>query len=941
MKFSQLKYIVVFTSLISFNSWSQYTTTLPLNQNVVSGQLKNGMKYYVLHNEWPKERACFYFVQNVGAILENDNQNGLAHFLEHMAFNGTKNFPDKGIINMLEKNGVRFGDDINAYTDVDETVYNLSNVPTKNEKLLDSCLLVLHDWSGFLSLNNKEIDAERGVIREEWRTRRNSDFRLRLQTDKILYKGSKYADRDVIGDLNIINTFKYNALKEYYQKWYRPDLQAIVIVGDIDPKLIEKKIIAMFSDIKMPVNPAERYYVSVPENKKLDFVIAKDKEVGQMNVALAFKKKYPLVKDEAWEQQQLIHFLCTNMLNRRYQNYLKNGDKAALSIQTGDSQISRLEHTFGLYVSPKNGQTELAFLEMMTEFERAKRFGFVASEFERNKKEIISYYENVLRNQDKLNSDDLATGLAHYFLKAAPFQEDKVSFEDTKRRLKNITLEQLNTAVKELQTSDNVFLSVTGSDKENVVYPTQAALEKIMADVKIMPLEPYRENAVDENLISETLKGSKVIKESVVEELPNAKKYVLENGATIVLYKTALSQDQVLFSAYSNGGTSLIKTEDIPSSQIAISLSDNSGIGNFDVEALTDKLTGKTVAIKPTINSIQEGFQGNSSKQDTETLLQLLYLQFEHPRFDKNQYTKIITNLQNSLDNNLMNDNKVFTDTISLLSSNHNPRVPLFNREFMSQLDFNKAQQIYKERFQNAADFNFFFVGNFPDNMLELVQQYIGSISSDKNKLETFKNIPVAPKNGISKRTILRDMAVPKASVYLKFTKEFPYSLEDNLKLYLIKELLSKKYLEIIRESEGGSYGVNVSTSFKRLPTPNFGMEISFDSDPAKADKLLKVVYEQIALIQKNLGNSEDIKSIKSTILKLNKESVDKNSFWLGKLINKSVYNEKIVTETDYEKIVNNISAEEIRTYAKKIFANPNIVEVIMKSKTKTEVSKY
>lgn len=935
MKFNSLKYIAVFTCLVSFNSWSQYSSTIPLNQNVVSGKLKNGMKYYVLHNEWPKERACFYFVQNVGAILENDNQNGLAHFLEHMAFNGTKNFPEKGIIDMLEKNGVRFGADINAYTATDETVYNLSNVPTKNEKLIDSCLLVLHDWSGFLSLNDNEIDAERGVIREEWRTRRNANFRLNRLTDKVLYKGSKYADRDVIGDLNIINNFEYKALKEYYQKWYRPDLQAVVVVGDVDPKLIEKKIIALFSDIKMPANPAKRYYVSVPDNKKMDFVIAKDKEVGQMNVGLAFKKKYPLVKDEAWEQKQLINSLCSSMLNRRYQNYLKNGDKAALAIQAGEGSISRLEYTFGLYVSAKNGQTEKAFLEMMTEFERAKRYGFVESEFDRNKKEIISYYENLLRNQDKLDSDDLSMGLANYFLKADSFQEDKVSFEDTKRRLNTITLQQINAAVKELQTDDNVFLSVTGSDKEDVIYPTQAAFEKMIADVKTMSLKPYVETVVDENLISETLKGAKIVSETALEDLPNAKQYVLENGAKVVLYKTDLSQDEVLFSAYSNGGSSLIKTENLPSSQIAVSLSDNSGLGNFDVEALTDKLTGKNVTLKPYISSIQEGFQGKSSQQDTETLLQLLYLQFEHPRFDQNQYTKLITQLQNSLDNNKTNDRKVFTDTISLLNSNHNPRVPIFNQKFMDQLDFNKAQQIYKERFQNAADFNFFFVGNFPDNMLELVSKYIGSISSDKNKLETYKSITIAPKKGISKSTIIRDMAVPKASIYLHLTKELPYSLEDNLKLYLIKELLSKKYMEIIRESEGGSYGVNVSSSFKRLPTSSFSMEISFDSDPAKADKLLKVVYEQMALIQANLSKEEDIKAIKNTILKINKENVDKNSFWLNKLVTKSVYNEKIIDEPTYEKIVNNISAEEIRAYAKTIFADPSQVEVVMKSKEK------
>lgn len=940
MKISKSKYWL-FTLVIGFKSFAQFSTTIPLSKDVVSGQLKNGMKYYVLHNEFPKDRVCFYFAQNVGAILENDDQNGLAHFLEHMAFNGTQNFEGKGIIDMLEKKGVRFGADINAYTAQDQTVYNLSNVPATDSKLIDSCLLALHDWSGFLLLKDSEIDAERGVIREEWRTRRNSDFRLRLETDKILYKGSKYAKRDVIGDLNIINNFEYQVLRDYYKKWYRPDLQAVIVVGDIDAKEIEKKIIATFSSIEMPKNAAERYYVSVPNNKGMEYVLAKDKEAQETSVVLYFKRDFDKVKSNETVRRDLVNNLCIDMMNRRYQEFIQNNETSVLNIGTGSSEVSRLTDSYYLYVTPKNNKTLEGFKQMMIETERAVRYGFTQKELDRNKESVLSYYENVLQNKDKIESDEFSEELVNYFLKAAPFESIETQYENIKKRLATITLAEVNQAVKKIQTTDNIVMTVTGPDKSDVIYPTKAEYENVMTSVKKMKLDKYKETNTDQPLVTAELKGSKVSKETAIEGIAGAKSYVLENGAKIVLYPTTLAKDEVLFSAFSFGGSSLIKTEDIPSSQIAVSLVESSGLGAFKSTDLKDKLNGKIVDLKPYISELTEGFKGSSNQKDFETLLQMLYLYFEQPRFDKDSYTRMLTSFSNSLENAANSNPKVFQDTISQLNYNHNKRVPLVNQEFLKRLSFETASQLYKQRIQNAADFTFVFTGNLPENAISLLEKYIGSISSNENKKENYVDNHLDPALGIAKQLLVREMNVPKASVYIRFSKQFPYTYKNVFTSRILEELLSKKYLDLIREEEGGSYGVHVSSGVTRKPSDEYSMTINFDSDPDKEEKLTKIIYDQIDLMQKNLAKVEDIQSVKNTLLKGRAEKILTNSFWLGNLNNMLLNDESFKDDAIYKKTLNEVTAEDVRAFAKEFFAKPSTVEVIMKSKAKITAPEY
>lgn len=939
MKLFQSKFLFLALLCFGVKSTAQFSTTVPLDPDVASGKLKNGMKYYVLHNEWPKDRVSFYFAQNVGAILENEDQNGLAHFLEHMAFNGTQNFDGKGIIDMLEKNGVRFGSDINAYTAMDQTVYNLSNVPVKNNKLIDSCLLVLHDWSGFLSLKDAEIDAERGVIREEWRTRNTADFRLRAQTNKVLFKGSKYADKDVIGDMNIINNFKYQTLRDYYEKWYRPDLQAVIVVGDIDVKEVEKKIIKLFSAIEMPQNAARRDYEAIPDNKSMDYVLAKDKETQQTKICIYYKKEYDKVKNEESLKKDLINSLGINMLNRRYQEYIQNGETASIGLGAGTSEISRLSTSFNLIVIPKNGRAKEGFKELIVEMERACRYGFTQKELDRNKESILSYYENLRQNKDKISNDNLAEQLTNNFLKASPFESVEQQYKNVQARLESISLSQVNEALKAQQTTKNMLLMVTGPDKKGIDFPSKSDYLKIISDVKKMSLERYKDADTDKPLIEENLKGSVISKETQVAGISNARQYVLSNGAKVVVYPTTLAKDQILFTAFSKGGSSLIKTEDIPSSQIAVNLLENSGLGSFKNSELQDKLNGKIVSITPYINDLTEGFQGSSNQKDMETLLQLLYMYFEHPRFDQDSYNRMMGEYKNALENSVNNSGKVFQDTISLLNSNHNPRVPVFNQHFLDQISFEKAQHIYRERISNASDFSFFFVGNLPENALSLIEKYIGSISSVP-KTENFVNHHIEPADGAAKQVLIRDLDVPKASVYLKFMHKAPYNYKKGFIVYLLSELLSKKYMDLIREEEGGSYGVNVNSSVNRLPDDSYTLTIAFDSDPEKEKKLTKIIYEQIELIQKSLADPSVIQSIKNNIIKSRAEQVLSNGFWLNSLSSMTLLNDSFKDDGLYKKTVEEITAEDIKNFAREFFAQPKSVEVIMKSKSPKTLKK-
>lgn len=929
--YSNKKQIIMVAMALSCHlMFSQFKTNIPLNKNVVSGKLENGLTYYILHNEEPKERASFYFVQNVGAILEEDTQDGLAHFLEHMAFNGTEHFKGKGVIKMLEKNGVSFGKEINAFTAQDETIYNISNVPVKNQKLIDSTLWVFHDWSGSLSLTNEEIDAERGVIREEWRTRRTSDFRLKKQTDAVLYKGSKYADRDVIGELDIINNFKYKELKDYYKKWYRPDLQAVIIVGDVDPVLMEKKIKSIFSKIPLDKNRAVRTYFEIPKHEGLTYGTATDKEAKNTTISLRFIKEEPLVKDSTVTRKNILGSFYNSILNNRFKEIVLKNESASLGIQSYFSSISRLNTTYNITAAAKKGRLIEAFTEAYTEVERFKRYGATAPEFERIKKAFISSYDDFIKNKDKVDNDTWAGKLSDYFLIAKPFLTAQDDYNLIVGMINKLTLEDVNAFAKVLQTKDNQVILINSPEPIEKELPKKEEIQAVMAKVEASTLEPYNKKENNSPLIEKELTAGPVKSTFTVSGIEKAKGYILANGAAVIVMPTTYSQDQILFSAFSKGGKSLVKTADLYNAEIATSLARSSGIGNFDITALREKLSGKVAQVSPYIGENTEGFDGNSNHQDFETLLQLTYLYFEKPRFDPNIFALLKNNYQEKLNTIKKDNGRAFADTVALNNSNHNPRTFIFDEKFVENINFEKAQDIYKNRIRNASDFTFVFVGNITENQIALIQKYIGNIASDEKEKETFVNHHIEPKKGKTTIHFNRSMEIPKTTAYVNLTGDIKYSQQTAYEMYIIGELLSKRFLQTIREEEGGSYGVQVKGSLQKFPAPSYDLELNFDCNPEKREKLMEIVWKELNQLKNNPPIASDLEDIKKAMLKQRDESKITNAFWSSILSAVYLYDNQYLNEKEYAKIINSINAKSIQKLGAYLINNSNSVEVLM-----------
>ncbi|WP_269234965.1 M16 family metallopeptidase [Flavobacterium flavigenum] len=912
---------------------AQFKTTFPLPKEVAHGTLRNGMQYFIMHNEWPKDRADFYFVQNVGAILENDDQDGLAHFLEHMAFNGTEHFKGKGIINMLEKQGVSFGKDINAYTAYDETVYNISNVPSGNKTLLDSCMYVLHDWSGSLLLANNEIDAERGVIREEWRTRRNADYRTGEKINKVVFEGSKYAKRNVIGDLNVINNFKYQVLRDYYKKWYQPQNQAVVIVGDIDVALIEKRVKEIFSSIPTPKKINKREYETIPVQKENRYVLATDKELQRSGISLSYNKSKPLVQDQAEMIKSMQENLALQMMNTRFNEYIINNETAGLAFGVSNDNLSRLDSKFSLIVNPKKGKFTEAFSEAYREFERAIQNGFTQTELDRLKTKMRTSYDNRLTNKDKIGNSYWAEQLQLYFLEANPVFSVEAEHEWINAFLDNVTLAEVNSAFKSLNPKDNLVLSVSAPEDAATKFPEANEYWNAIKTISNTKLEPYKEEELTASLVKEQLTEKPIVKTEDIKAFTNAKKYTLANGAKVIIYPTDLSKDQILFTAYSAGGNSLADWKDLPSAQIAASLATFSGLGDYKFTDLKKKLTGKTATVSPYIGGLYEGFNGTSNKESLTTLLQLTYLYFQHPRFDNSTFDKIKEQYENKLNNAPNSNDKALNDTISNLNTNYSKRNWLLTQDFINALDLNKAKKLYTERFSNAGDFTFLFIGNISEQDIPLINTYLGNIAANE-KTEKYVDHKFFMKDGKVEKTIIRTMDTPKTTVYLHLeNKDVVYNKKNKILSYMLSEWLKKRYLETIREEEGGSYGVQVGTSLSQTPSPLFSLEINFDCNPDKADALVKIIHAELARVQTENIPANMLEDIKQSILKNHQEQIKQNNYWLNVLTSYVRNNEEPQDTETLKNTLSTLTAKDLKDFIVSSLKKSNNVQVLMKAK--------
>ncbi len=912
----------------------------PLNQPAPTdpafrtGKLANGITYYIRHNEEPKERASFYIIQNVGALLENDDQNGLAHFLEHMAFNGTVHFPGKGIINTLEKHGVQFGRNINAYTSFGETVYNLSDIPVMHEGLVDTCLLVLNDWANYLLLTDEEIDAERGVITEEWRTGQNANRRMFNQYVKVLLQGSKYTQRDVIGSMDVVKNFKYETLRDFYHDWYRSDLQAIAIVGDIDVDAVEQKVKALFSGIEAVQNPPKREFYEVPDNKEPLYVLTTDKEASSYEVNLYIKHKAtpPAEKNMNYLREKTIQALFGMMTSDRISELLQKGVPPFVRGSISYGSFVNGYDMLTIEATAKPDQDDIAFKSIYTEAQRINQFGFTSGELDRAKTNYLTSLESRYKQRDKISNDVYARDCKSNYIENEPLTSIDFDWEFAQAILPTISVEEISAKAKQWMTPENRVIVVMGPDKPEAKHLTKEQTFAIINEVENSPIEPYTDQAVSSNLISKELKGSKVKSTKQLPEF-NAVEWTLGNEAKVVFRQADYEKDQVSLVAISNGGSSKVNNDKVASAMMLNQFIGAFGVGEYDATALKKALTGKKVSLNVGLSDLNETFTGSATPKDFETMMQLLYLQFENPRFDKEAYEALLGRYKAYLANMANNPQKIMSDSLSLIMTCKNPRTKLMTPQMLDEISLEQIEGIYKDRFVDAGDFTYFIVGNIDEATAKaMAEKYIGSLTNLPRK-ETWVDRNVEDPKGKTVREIEIPQETKKATVIVNFDTKMDFTPEQNLLLSVFRDILNFRYTEVIREKEGGTYGVRVSTNSEKFPKAEKSLHLMFDTDPEKAQHLKSIVYEEIEKIAQNGPTAEDLDKAVKNLLKNREQSKLHNNYWLQALNTYYTYSYNPATAENYENILQKMTIADVQQFVKSLTSKADVVDLIFKAK--------
>ena len=907
---------------------------IPTDPNVRIGKLENGLTYYIRHNELPEDRADFYIAQKVGSILEEENQRGLAHFLEHMCFNGTTNFPGKGIINWLETIGVRFGENLNAYTSIDETVYNINNVPVIRDGIVDSCLLILHDWANDLTLDPKEIDNERGVIHEEWRTGQGAMMRMYEQALPKAFEGSKYGHRLPIGTIEVIDNFPYQALRDYYETWYRPDQQGVIIVGDIDVDKVEAKIKEIFSPIKMPANAPERKYEQVPDNKEPIITIAKDKE--QPSTMIYIWHKHPATPNEAkgnigYLVQNYMFSMISSMMHARLEELRQSANPPYIQAASGDSDflLAKTTEAFvGMAVSKDDG-ISTALSTLVREIERARKFGFTSSEYARAKADYLLMLESAYKERDKMKNNQYVQEYVRHFIDNEPIPGIEMEYTIMNQLAPNIPVEAINSILPQLIKDENIVINIFGPDKEGMIYPTEAEILDILNKTKAEEITAYVDKVSDEPLMKEAPKAGKIVK---TEEGPfGSTALTLSNGVRVVVKNTDFKADEIRMRAFSPGGTSVFGTKEALQIKMLNSVAGLGGLGNFSNVDLEKVLAGKKASVNASVSDLSEGLNGSCSPKDLETMLQLVYLSFTAPRMDNDAFESFKQRTKAALANQEADPSMALTDTLQREMYGNHPMAGRVKADMIDQTDYNRIMEMYKDRFKEAGDFTFLFVGNINlEDAKPLIETYLGGLPTI-NRKENYQDIKLDIQKGTRKNLFEKQMETPKATVISIISGDCEYNLKNNLLMTMLSQTMSMVYLETVREKEGASYGVSAYGQLSRGIKDEALFQIYFDTDPAKREKMEQIVMSELQKVAKEGPRPEHLAKVKEFLLKKHIENVKENGYWLGQLNNYYWYNTDM--NTNYEQLVNELTVEDVKNFTKALLDQGNIIEVTMTAK--------
>ncbi len=914
-------------SVCALAQTAELSKPVPFDPLTRKGTLSNGLTYYIRKNTEPKNRAHLMLATRVGAVLEDDAENGLAHFTEHMAFNGTKNFPKNELVSFLQKNGIKFGDDLNAFTSFDQTVYMLP-VPTDSQAVFRRAFDVLEDWAHNLLMDEEEINKERGVILEELRGGKGAQQRMRDKFFPVILNGSQYAKRNVIGTEEILKNFKPETIRNFYKTWYRPDLQAIIAVGDFDVEAVEKIIKDQFGAIPAVSNAKPRTEYDIPVHAGTKVAIVTDSE--QPNTIIQVLHKHPKLMEKtlADSRELLKRSLFNAMFNTRLQDLTKTADPPFLGGGGGLGGFIGKYDAFTIGVAVKSGAQERGLKAVLDEAARVQKFGFVATELDRAKQQLLTGTEKRFKEKDKTASQQLAFQYVSNFVDGASSMGIETYFPFVQAQLPGITLADVNGVATKYITKENRAVIVMGPEKDKDKLPTEAQLLGWI-DNAGKDVTAYVDEVVTAPLLATAPKAGKVASKKSIAEL-GVTELTLSNGLRVVLKPTDFKNDEILISAYSPGGTSLYSMKDYFNADYSNGLAIQSGVAGFSQKQLRKYLTGKVANVSPYVGELSEGFGGSASPKDLETALQLLYAYVVKPRKDPDVVKGYLSNERDGLEQQeaTPQPQKVFYDTLTAVLGGYNPRRMPMKPADIDKISLDPSMKIYDERFGNASDFTYFFVGNFKvEEITPLLETYLGSLPGTGKK-ETYKDLGIrAPKGKITK-TVYKGVD-DKSQAQLVFTGDLPYTAENEANLDALEEVLNIKLIEEIREKESGVYGIGASGNLSKLPAQRYQFRIGYGTNPGRVEELATKALAMVENLKTAGPDPKDLDKFKAEARRALEVQQRQNRYWLTELSQAYENGEDPKDLLRAQALIDGVTVASVRVMAQKVFG-PNFIKVVL-----------
>ena len=901
--------------------------TLPVDSQITLGKFDNGLRYYIRVNKKPENRAELRLVVNAGSVLEDDDQRGLAHFVEHMSFNGTKHFAKQELVKFMESIGMRFGPSLNAYTSFDETVYMLQ-IPMDKPDVMKTAFLILEDWAQNLTFDPAEIDKERGVIVEEWRLRRGASARMQDKQFPILLKGSRYAERLPIGEKQIIESFKHETLKRYYADWYRPDLMAVIAVGDFDKSVVESLIKQHFASLPAALTPRLRPTYDVPDHPQTLYAIATDKEATTTSVAVYNKLPLRDPTTVGAYRQQIVEQLYTGMLNRRLSELAQKPDPPFLNAMSGRGLFVRSKEASILNALVKEGGIERGLEALFTESERIARFGFTPTELERQKRDALRSFERLNAEKDKQESQLFASEYIRNFTQREPIPGIAYEYELNKRFLPEITLDEINKLGKAWTGDRSRVVMVSTPQKEGLSVPDEPKLAAVIKTAAGKEIKPYVDTVGDQPLLDKIPEPGKIIKTGTKEAF-GITEWELSNGVKVVFKPTNYKQDEIVFRALSPGGTSLASDKDYIPASTASQVIAGGGLGKFNAIELRKVLSGKVASARPYISETEEGLSGSASPKDLETMFQLIYLTFTEPRADATIFGVLTAQMKALLANMKASPEAAFSETLqTTLYQNHYRARPM-TPEIVDEMNLEKSFVFYKDRFADASDFTFIFVGNIDLEAIKpLVEKYLGALPSI-HRSETWKNMGINPVKGVVQKTVKKGIE-PKSQAAIVFTGPFRYDRPQRAAIRALSLVLDTKLRETLREELSGTYGVSVMASYTKIPDEKYSFIINFGCNPARTDELIKAIFREIENLKTNGPSEKQVNDTREALLREYETNMKQNNYLLTQIYYSYQLQEDLKYVFDLPEYLKTLSAAMIHEAARTYLNTGNYVQVTL-----------